>query len=83
MIEPKLLKLIDSLFKLIFIFSIIWLAGVIIYLGIIYITSTGDKLKEIHKRWSLLLIGVVLIFLSLTIPKLIGMFFQIDIKLTP
>jgi hypothetical protein len=83
MIEPKLLKLIDSFFKLIFILSIIWLAGVIIYLGIIYITSTGDKLKEIHKRWSLLLIGIVLIFLSLTIPKLIGMFFQIDIKLVP
>jgi hypothetical protein len=83
MIEPRLLKLIDSLFKLIFLFSIIWLAGVIIYLGIIYITSTGDKLKEVHKRWPLLLIGVVLIFLSLTIPKLIGLFFQIDIKLAP
>jgi len=83
MIEPKLLKLIDSLFKLIFLFSVIWLAGVIIYLGIIYITSTGDRLKEVHKRWPLLLIGIVLIFLSLTIPKLIGMFFQIDIRLTP
>jgi hypothetical protein len=83
MIEPRLLKLIDSLFKLIFLFSVIWLAGVIIYLGIIYITSTGDKLKEVHKRWPLLLIGVVLIFLSLTIPKLIGLFFQIDIKLAP
>jgi hypothetical protein len=83
MIEPKLLKLIDSLFKLIFLFSVIWLAGVIIYLGIIYITSTGDRLKEVHKKWPLLLIGIVLIFLSLTIPKLIGMFFQIDIRLTP
>jgi hypothetical protein len=83
MIEPKLLKLIDSLFKLIFLFSVIWLAGVIIYLGIIYITTTGDKLKDVHKRWPLLLIGIVLIFLSLTIPKLIGMFFQIDIKLAP
>jgi hypothetical protein len=83
MIEPKLLKLIDSFFKLIFLFSVIWLAGVIIYLGIIYITSTGDRLKEVHKRWPLLLIGIVLIFLSLTIPKLIGMFFQIDIRLTP
>jgi hypothetical protein len=83
MIEPRLLKLIDSLFKLIFLFSVIWLAGVIIYLGIIYITSTGDKLKEVHKRWPLLLIGIVLIFLSLTIPKLIGLFFQIDIKLAP
>jgi hypothetical protein len=83
MIEPRLLKLIDSLFKLIFLFSVIWLAGVIIYLGIIYITSTGDRLKEVHKKWPLLLIGIVLIFLSLTIPKLIGMFFQIDIRLTP
>jgi len=76
MIEPRLLNLIENFFRLIFIFSNIWLAGVIIYLGILYITSTGDKLKEVHKRWPLLLIGVVLIFLSLTIPKLIELFFK-------
>jgi hypothetical protein len=85
MIEPKLLKLIDSLFKLIFFLSLVFLAGVIIYLGIKYITTSTseEKLREIHKRLPLFLIGAVLVFLSLTIPKLIGMFFQIDIRLTP
>jgi hypothetical protein len=76
MIEPRFLKLIDSFFQLIFLFSLLWLAGVIIYLGIIYVTSTGDRLKEVHKRWPLLLIGAVLVFLSLTIPKLIELFFK-------
>jgi H+/Cl- antiporter ClcA len=83
MIEPKLLKLIDSFFQLLFFLSLAFMAGVIIYLGIIYITSSGDKLKNVHKKLPLLLIGAVLIFLSLTIPKLIGLFFEFNIQLTP
>jgi len=76
MIVPGFLKLINSLFQLIFFFSLVYLVGVIIYLGIVYITSSGDKLKEVHKRWSLIIIGIVLVFLSLTIPKLIELFFK-------
>jgi formate/nitrite transporter FocA (FNT family) len=76
MIEPKLLKLIDSFFQLLFFLSLVFMAGVIIYLGIIYITTSGDKLKEVHKKLPLLLIGAVFIFLSLTIPKLIELFFK-------
>ena len=77
MIEPGFLKLINSLFNLIFILSLVFLAGVIIYLGIIYITSTSEeKLKEVHKKWFLILAGAVLVFLSRTIPKLIDMFFK-------
>jgi len=85
MIEPRLLKLIDSFFQLLFFLSLVFMAGVIIYLGIKYITTSAgeEKLREIHKRFPLLLIAAALIFLSLTIPKLIGMFFQIDIRLTP
>jgi hypothetical protein len=78
MIEPRLLKLIDSFFQFIFFLSLVFLAGFIIYLGIKYITTSTseEKLREIHKRLPLLLIGAVLIFLSLTIPKLIGLFFK-------
>jgi len=78
MIEPKLLKLIDSFFQLLFFISLVFLAGVIIYLGIKYITiSSGEeKLREIHKRLPLLLIAAALIFFSLTIPKLIELFFK-------
>jgi|FaiFalDrversion3_1042247.scaffolds.fasta_scaffold05827_3 hypothetical protein len=85
MIEPGFLDLINSLFQLIFFFSLIFMAGVIIYLGIKYITTSTseEKLKEIHKRLPLLLIGAVLIFLSLTIPKLIGLFFELNIEIGP
>jgi hypothetical protein len=78
MIEPRFLNLIDSFFQLIFILSLVFLAGVVIYLGIKYITTSAseEKLREIHKRLPLLLIGAVLIFLSLTIPKLIELFFK-------
>jgi hypothetical protein len=76
MIEPRLLKLIDSFFQLLFFLSLVFMAGVIIYLGIIYITTSGDKLKEVHKKLPLILIGAVFIFLSLTIPKLIELFFK-------
>jgi hypothetical protein len=85
MIEPGFLDLINSLFQLIFFFSLIFMVGVIIYLGIKYITTSTseEKLKEIHKRLPLLLIGAVLIFLSLTIPKLIGLFFELNIEIGP
>jgi len=85
MIEPRLLNLIDSFFQVFFFLSLVFLAGVIIYLGIKYITiSSGEeKLREIHKRLPLLLIAAALIFLSLTIPKIIGLFFQVEIELTP
>jgi hypothetical protein len=83
MIEPRFLNLIDSFFQLLFYFSLAYLSGVIIYLGIIYITTSGDKLKEVHKKLPLILIGAVFIFLSLTIPKLIGLFFGLDIELAP
>jgi hypothetical protein len=85
MIEPGFLDLINSLFQLIFFFSLIFMAGVIIYLGIKYITTSTseEKFKEIHKRLPLLLIGAVLIFLSLTIPKLIGLFFELNIEIGP
>jgi len=85
MIEQRLLNLIEGFFKLLFYIALAFLIGVIIYLGILYIitTPTEEKIKEVHKRFSLLVIAVFLIFLSLTIPKLIGMFFQIEIKLTP
>ena len=77
MIEPRLLKLIDNIFQVLFFLSLVFIAGVVIYLGIVYITSTSDdKLKEVHKRWPLLFIGAALSFLSLTIPKIIELFFK-------
>ncbi len=76
MIEPGFLKLINAIFRLIFIFSIFFLVGVLIYLGILYITGGHKGAEKVHSRWFLILIGVILVFLSLTIPKLISLFFQ-------
>jgi len=76
MIEPKLLNLIENFFKLIFVFALAYMVGVIIYIGIIYITTSGDKLKEAYKRLPLVLVGAVFVFLSFTIPRLIELFFK-------
>lgn len=76
MIEPGFLKLIDAIFRLIFGLSLFILMGVLIYLGILYITGGQKGAEKVHSRWFLILIGVILIFLSLTIPKLISLFFQ-------
>jgi hypothetical protein len=81
-IDPRLLKLIENIFKDIFLLSLAYMVGIIIYLGIKYITSSGNKLEEIHKKWPLFLIGAVLVILSFTIPKLIGLFFEVQINLT-
>lgn len=75
-IEPRLLNLIDSIFKLIFGFSLFFLVIVLIYLGILYITGDQKGLEKVHSRWHLILIGIVLAFLSLTIPKIIRLFFE-------
>jgi len=85
LLVPGFLKLINNTFHIVFVLSLVFLAGVIIYLGIKYITTSTseEKLKEIHKRLPLLLIGAVLIFLSLTIPKLIGLFFELNIEIGP
>jgi hypothetical protein len=79
-VNPKFLNLIDNLFQVIFGLSLAYLSGIIIYIGIIYITSQGNKLEEVHKRIPLLIIGIVLVFLSFLIPRLIGLFFEVDIN---
>lgn len=77
MIISEFINLINSLFKIIFVISLGFLAGVIIYIGILYITSDKeDKIKEVHRRWKLLLLGSSLVFLSRVIPKVIEMFFS-------
>jgi len=77
MIVPGFLKLINSIFNLVFILALVFLAGVIIYLGIVYIASSKEgAVREAHKRWGIILWGIVLVFLSRTIPKLIEMFFK-------
>ncbi len=76
MIEPRFLKLIDAIFRLIFGFSLFLLVVVLIYLGILYITGGPKGAERVHSRWWLILIGILLIFLSLTIPKLIRLFFM-------
>lgn len=76
MIEPRLLKLIENLFKVLFTFSLFFSVGVLIYLGIIYITKSEEGAKKVHQALPLLILGLVLIFLSFTIPKVIEMFFK-------
>ena len=82
MIVPEFLTLIEKFFKLVFNLSLIYLTFVFINIGITYITSSsGEKIKEINKKFPLILIGIALLFFSFVIPKLIGAFFNISIDL--
>jgi glucan phosphoethanolaminetransferase (alkaline phosphatase superfamily) len=74
--DPRLVNLIYSFLKLIFGLALFITLIILIYQGILYITGSKEGIKKIHSRWYLILIGVVLIFLSLTIPRLISMFFK-------
>jgi uncharacterized membrane protein len=77
MIEPKFLSLISSIFSLVFNLALVFLAIIIIYLGILYITSSKEEaLKAVNKRWGMILFGIVLVFLSRTIPAIIELFFK-------
>ncbi len=76
MIEPRLLKLITGLTNLFFGLVLVFLIGYIIYLGINYIVNAEKGAKKLQESVLLILIGIVLIFLSRLIPRLIEMFFQ-------
>jgi cytochrome c biogenesis protein CcdA len=77
MVNQELWKFLSAIFKLFYNISFIILTGVIIYLGIVYITAGKDEvIKKVHERWLLLIVGVVLIFFSLTIPSVIQKFFN-------
>jgi uncharacterized membrane protein len=77
MIEQRFLNLINSIFILTFNLALVFLAIIIIYLGILYITSSKEEvLKAVNKRWGMILFGIVLVFLSRTIPAIIELFFK-------
>jgi uncharacterized membrane protein len=77
MIEKRFLNLINSIFILTFNLALVFLAIIIIYLGILYITSSKEEvLKAVNKRWGMILFGIVLVFLSRTIPAIIELFFK-------
>jgi hypothetical protein len=77
MIESRFLSLISSIFSLVFNLALVFLAIIIIYLGILYITSSKEEvLKAVNKRWGMILFGIVLVFLSRTIPAIIELFFK-------
>lgn len=76
MIEPRFLKLIESIFGILFNLSLFFATIVLIYMGIIYITSSENGAKKVHQMIPLFIIGIILIFLSFTIPRLINLFFS-------
>lgn len=76
MIEPRLLKLIENLLSVLFILSLFFSVSVLVYMGIMYLTKSEEGAKQVHKMMPLFIIGLVLIFLSLTIPKIIRFFFE-------
>lgn len=77
MIEPRLFQLIENLFKLLFIISSFFSVGILIWIGIMYILAKSEEeARKIHQTLPLFFLGLVLILLSFTIPKIIEMFFK-------
>lgn len=75
-VQDNLWNFLLAILSLLYKISFFLLVGVIIYLGIIYITvGKEEAIKKVHERWLLLLAGVVLLFFSITLPNLIKMFF--------
>lgn len=78
-VNEQLWNFLMAILNLLYNFSFIILAGIIIYLGIIYITAGKEEvIKKVHERWLFLLLGVVLLFFSITLPNLVKMFFGLN-----
>lgn len=76
MLDPRVIKLITGLTNLFFGGVLIFLVGYIIYLGINYIVNPEKGAKKLRESIFFILIGIILVFLSRLIPKLIEMFFK-------
>ena len=70
---PEFKNLFGKVFSLAFTLILFFLVGLIIWLGIKYIKGEA---KEVHSRFLPLIIGILLVFLSLTIPLLIRNIFK-------
>jgi hypothetical protein len=79
MIEPGILTLIKKIFNLSFFLSSVFLLFVLLYIAILYITAKEESVKKVRDHLRLILIGLFLVFLSVFIPRLITLFFQIRI----
>ncbi len=57
----------------------------LIYLGFLWLTSQGDKqkLQQARQRFSYILVGLVLIFISFFILAVLGKFFQVNLLNIP
>ena len=70
---PEFKEILSKVFSLAFTLILFFLVGLIIWLGIKYIKGEA---KEVHSRFLPLIIGILLVFLSLTIPLLIRNIFK-------
>jgi len=76
LIHPEVLKVFTNFFKLVFTFILFLLVFLLIYFGLRYILGGKKGAEEFHSRIIPLIIGIIVIFLSLTIPNLIRSFFK-------
>ncbi len=76
MIEPRLLKFLANLLQLLFVTSLFFSVMILVYMGIMYITRSTKGAEEVHRWLPFFVIGLVIVFLSFTIIKLIELFFK-------
>jgi len=78
-VDPGILGLIIKIFNLLFWLSSIFFLFVLLYLSILYIIAKEEFVKKARDHLKLVLIGLFLVFLSIFIPRLVVLFFGIDI----
>lgn len=73
-IDPGLANLLINFLGLVYYSALFLSIVMLIYMGFIYITKSEEGAKKVHKMMPLFIVGLVLVFLSLTIRKLIQLF---------
>ncbi|GBD34716.1 hypothetical protein HRbin35_00460 [bacterium HR35] len=76
LISPEILKIFWNFFRILFNFILFLLVIVLIYYGFRYMTGGQKGAQEVHSKILPLIIGIVIIFLALTIPSIISGIFK-------
>lgn len=76
LISPKILDIFWKFFSILFNFALFLIVILLVWFGFRYITGGKKGAEEVHSKILPFIIGIVIIFLSLTIPFIIYRIFK-------
>jgi len=78
-VKEKVLRILGNIIRFLFSALMLISGGLLIYLGIRYITA-GGKVEELHQSLLYLVLGIIVLILSLFLPNVIKNFIESLIK---